>query len=284
MFDYTKAIPSTYAGDSFRWFVGTVVNHLAPAGFEGRVQVRIRGIHPAKTDTVQQVDLPWAQVLIPGTEEGSSGLGANTRITTGATVWGFFLDGAASQSPVIVGSFAKTENETPIQNKKKVERSEYTHTVGSNDDPFGYIDSVQELCGEFRKVKRPIDSVVVDWTHTYSNKDIGAPEIDGLTTGGIGYHYVIRRDGTIQRGLQVNAEGVSGASTIDVVLVAGINVPSGMPAASQYTDENSITRSQINSLELLLASFYRRHPTGSVTGSDRLEFDVDTYVSNVFGK
>jgi len=283
MFDHTKAIPGNYAGDTFRWFIGTVVSHIPPAGFEGRVQVRIRGIHSAKTDKVAQVDLPWAQVLLPGTEEGSSGLGSTPKVTTGALVWGFFLDGAASQIPVVVGSFTKNESETPIQNNKKVEKADYTYTIGSTADKYGYVDSVEEMCGEFKQIKRSIDSIVVDWSETYTNKDIGARDIEAMA-GGMDYHYIIRRDGTVQRGLHVNATGLSGATAIDVLIVGGVHVPSGMPLAAQYKDANSINRSQINSLEFLLASFYRRHPTGSVTGTDRLEFDVATYVSNVFGK
>lgn len=278
-----KAIPNTYAGDSFRWFIGTVVSHIPPAGFEGRVQVRIRGIHPVKSDKVSQVDLPWAQVLIPGTEEGSSGLGSTPKVTTGALVWGFFLDGSASQIPVVVGSFTKTENETPIQTRKKVEKADYTYTIGSTADKYGYIDSVEEMCAEFKQIKRSVDSIVVDWTETYTNKDIDAHDIEAMANG-MSYHYIVRRDGTIQRGLHINATGLSGASTIDVLIVGGLSVPSGMPLAAQYKDANSINRSQINSLEYLLLSFYRRHPTGSVTGTDRLEFDIETYVSNVFGK
>lgn len=283
MFDHTKAIPGDYAGDEFRWFIGTVVSHVPPSGFEGRVQVRIRGIHSTKTSDVAQVDLPWAQVLIPSTEEGSSGLGSIPKITTGATVWGFFLDGSASQIPVVLGSFAKTENQTPIQDNKKVEKAEYTYTIGSTADKYGYVDSVEEVCAEFKQIKRTVDSIVVDWSETYVNKDIDARDIEAMS-GGMDYHYIIRRDGTVQRGLHINSTGLSGSTTVDILLVGGLSVPSGMPKASQYKDSRSINRSQVDSLESLLASFYRRHPTGSVSGTDRLEFDVETYVSNVFGK
>jgi len=73
-----------FYGDNTRWFIGTVVDHVPPTGKEGRVQVRINGVHSSDTSNIPQSHLPWAQVMIPGTEEGTSGLGQSPRLMSGA--------------------------------------------------------------------------------------------------------------------------------------------------------------------------------------------------------
>ena len=101
-------IPSSPAfyGDQTRWFVGRVISIQDPLEM-GRVKVRIVGIHDSKE--IRDGDLPWAQVIIPVTEGGSSGLGASTGIKEQAQVFGVFLDGVHSQLPLVVGSMPKFE-------------------------------------------------------------------------------------------------------------------------------------------------------------------------------
>ena len=38
----------------------------------GRLKVRIFGVHDANTSDISEGDLPWAQVVVPITEGGSS--------------------------------------------------------------------------------------------------------------------------------------------------------------------------------------------------------------------
>jgi len=99
---------SEFYGDDTRWFVGRVISVNDPLEM-GRVKVRIVGIHDNPEITVG--DLPWAQVVIPITEGGSSGLGASTGIREQAQVFGIFLDGLHSQLPLVFGSMPKYENE-----------------------------------------------------------------------------------------------------------------------------------------------------------------------------
>lgn len=110
-----KAIQTEYYGDNTRWFVADVVDHTPPYGYEGRVKIRIHGVHNPSTREIPQNDLPWAQVVLPTTEGGVSGLGRTPRLTSGATVFGFFMDGKASQIPLVLGSIPKTEYPTRVQ-------------------------------------------------------------------------------------------------------------------------------------------------------------------------
>lgn len=97
-----------YYGDRTRWFIGTVISINDPAQL-GRVKIRIFGIHSGNTDDISDGDLPWAQTVVPITEGGSSGLGANVGIKERSQVFGFFLDGKDSQLPLVLGSIPKIE-------------------------------------------------------------------------------------------------------------------------------------------------------------------------------
>jgi hypothetical protein len=93
---------SVFYGDKpIRWFVGTVVEKGNDEPRLGRVKVRIEGVHGPD---VSNADIPYAQVLIPTTEAGTSGLGWNSALERSATVFGIFLDGKQSQLPLVLGS------------------------------------------------------------------------------------------------------------------------------------------------------------------------------------
>tara|TARA_B110000305_G_scaffold215918_1_gene253872 strand:+ start:8011 stop:8877 length:867 start_codon:yes stop_codon:yes gene_type:complete len=114
---YPFSLPKEYYGDDFRWFVATVVNSTPPAGFEGRVRIRVYGVHNLYTGDVSEADLPWAQVLIPTTEGGISGLGRISQLSAGSFVFGVFLDGKTSQVPLVLGSFPRIELPSEVQRK-----------------------------------------------------------------------------------------------------------------------------------------------------------------------
>ena len=98
-----------FYGDQNRWFIGLVVDVDDPLKLD-RVKVRIQGVHTPDTTLIPNADLPWAQVAIPVTEGGSSGLGANSSLKPRAQVFGFFLDGKNSQLPLVIGSIPKIES------------------------------------------------------------------------------------------------------------------------------------------------------------------------------
>jgi len=104
-----KILQQEFYGDDTRWFVGVVVNSVPPDGLEGKVKVRIYGVHNEQTNFVPESDLPWASVLIPSTEGGVSGIGKIPQLLPGAQVFGVFVDGVSSQSPLILGSIPRDE-------------------------------------------------------------------------------------------------------------------------------------------------------------------------------
>jgi len=123
-----RPIQKDFYGDDHRWFFGTVINAHPPAGLEGRVKIRINGVHNPSTGEIPEKDLPWAQVLIPTTEGGSSGIGRIPQIVAGTFVFGVFLDGVSSQIPLILGSLPRVELPTSNQKARR----------GSGEDNYDY--------------------------------------------------------------------------------------------------------------------------------------------------
>lgn len=172
---------------------------------------------------------------------------------------------------------------------------------GTSRKAFTFVSSVEELEREFRRINREITEVVVHATETHSNKNIGSEEIhfihNELGQDGIGYHYVIRRDGRLQRGRPVNKEGehasVNGhdSRSIALVMVGGINTSTGQNNIGEFRSSASFTREQFTTLETFLSKFYQKYPGGQVFGHNDIDvdeldpyFDVVDYVESVFNK
>ena len=137
-----------YYGDENRWFIGKVMSINDPQEL-GRVQIRIFGVHGDNLTEIKESDLPWAQVVVPITEGGSSGIGANTGIKEQAQVYGIFLDGKDSQLPLVLGSVPKIES-TNIRRERpqvlfggsNVEKA-YNYFISADGGEF----TPQQACG-----------------------------------------------------------------------------------------------------------------------------------------
>ena len=136
-----RPINKEFYGDDVRWFFGTVINAQPPAGYEGRVKVRINGVHNPKISEIPEKDLPWAQVMIPSTEGGVSGYGRIPQILAGSFVFGIFLDGQTSQIPLVMGTLPRVEFPTNIQTGK----------VGNREKSIRIQNSVTEVLAEDTK-------------------------------------------------------------------------------------------------------------------------------------
>lgn len=166
---------------------------------------------------------------------------------------------------------------------------------------FPYVDSKEELGLEFKNIKRPISEVIIHASETHTNANIGAEELhirhNEAGHNGIQYHYVIRRDGRLQRGVPLDlttvASDVRGhaRNCIDVVLVGGVNVPTEDDGSLENLSSQSFTQTQMKTLEALLETFYQYMPGGQVLGHNAIDggvedpyFDVIAFVENKFGK
>jgi len=174
---------------------------------------------------------------------------------------------------------------------------------GTGSYKFGVIPTEQQLEAEFRSATREITEVVIHWSGTFLDQDIGAKEIHGwherVGYDGIGYHYVIRKDGTIERGRPIQKDGahakVNGHNirSIGLCLVGGYTVPSelALQNPSTQTGVESYTGPQQANLFVFLRAFYRVWPGGQVFGHSQTDpnkidpgFPVATYIKNNFKK
>lgn len=80
-------------------------------GGEGKVQVRIIGVHPDNKVKVPTENLPWAEVIGSTSNYGGmSGIGSSAVPLQGSWVWVFF-DGGDWNLPVVVGLIVSSSNE-----------------------------------------------------------------------------------------------------------------------------------------------------------------------------
>lgn len=148
---------------------------------------------------------------------------------------------------------------------------------------FTRIHSYEEIISEFRGATREISEVVVHWSATYINQNIGAEEIDqwhkARDFSGIGYHYVIRRDGSLQRGRPLNEIGAHAKTgdhnnfSVGICLVGGYNCASGTKNPDQFANSTSVNNAQWASLKNFLRAFYSIHPGGQVWGHNDTDPD-----------
>lgn len=113
---------------------------------------------------------------------------------------------------------------------------------------------------------RPITHLVVHCSATPGGRDIGAKTIREwhLAKGwsDIGYHYVIRLNGTIEMGRPLGIPGahVEGhnATTVGVCMVGGTD--------DQMVPKNTFTAAQFNALRALLNDLRHQFPNAAILG------------------
>jgi hypothetical protein len=167
---------------------------------------------------------------------------------------------------------------------------------------FTFVSSMEELEAELRSATREITEVVIHWTGNFIDQPhIGAEDVHQwhLDRGfsGCGYHYIFKRDGSIQRGRPINIEGAHAAElghnqySIGVSHVAGYNCVSGTLNPNRFISSESISDAQWKAQKDFLEVFYRVFPGGQVLGHNQTDnnktdpgFDVDTYILNEFNK
>ena len=103
--------------NGFIWFMGVVEDRNDPY-MAGRVKVRCFGHHTGNKTDLPTEDLPWAQVMLPVTSSGISGIGQTPLgLVEGSHVFGFFRDGENRQELVVMGSLPGAPKELGDPNK-----------------------------------------------------------------------------------------------------------------------------------------------------------------------
>lgn len=114
---------------------------------------------------------------------------------------------------------------------------------------------------------RKIDQLIVHCAATKPSMDIGVEDIrhwhvDERGWDDVGYHYVIRRDGTIEPGRDVAVAGAHAyghnAHSLGVCLVGGLS--------EDNQDDCNFTMAQYFSLAALLETLLEHYPRAAVMG------------------
>ena len=161
-----------------------------------------------------------------------------------------------------------------------------------------YISSIEELEAEMGGLTRDISEIIVHWSETFTNSNLTANQLTTITgSGDNAYHLIVKRDGSIERGVPLNSVGSHcpdnnhNAFSIGVCLVGGVNVSTGTTDIVQTTSPRSITRSQYNTLYQIFRTFFNQYPGGQALGHMDIDpsqedpgFDVRDYVYNNFNK
>ena len=161
-----------------------------------------------------------------------------------------------------------------------------------------FVSSVEELECEMSAIIRPISEVIVHWSETFTNANLTGLELERLTgMGSNAYHYIIKRDGSVERGVpldtvpKVSAAPKHNTYSIQICLVGGINVASEDDQVNGNLGAGSITRTQFNTLHQIFRVFYLQFPGGQALGHGEFDvtqldpgFEVRDYVYNAFNK
>ena len=114
---------------------------------------------------------------------------------------------------------------------------------------------------------RTINQIIIHCSATPEGRDYTAADIDRWHRqrgfNGIGYHYVIRLDGTIEHGRPVEQIGAHckghNATTIGVCYIGGL-------ATDCKTPQDTRTPAQKNTLRRLCQSLLQQYPNATVHG------------------
>ena len=141
---------SGFLGASFNWWIGQIADdsywrdNIVSGKFDDknnvpgwgrRYKVRIIGLHDQEEESIDSDQLPWAQVMYPITAGGGqANAGATSALRQGNFVFGFFLDGADQQVPVIMGVLGNNV-QTALNTKPQRFKPTSGYAKGKDPDP-----------------------------------------------------------------------------------------------------------------------------------------------------
>jgi len=125
-------IKKTLKLEKITLYRGVIENNVSP-NKDGRVQVRIAGIHDYRLDKIKTEHLPWAEVIQPTAFGFSSGIGFTSIPNKGTWVW-CFLDHGNPNLPVVIGTISG----------KSVSPADVSVGFNDPDGVFPLIDRLNE--------------------------------------------------------------------------------------------------------------------------------------------
>jgi N-acetyl-anhydromuramyl-L-alanine amidase AmpD len=161
------------------------------------------------------------------------------------------------------------------------------------------LKTYEEMESIIRSCTRDITEVVVHHTDTYEDQDIDYDDVYSWHTArnfkDVGYHFLILRNGDLQVARpisQIGAHCLKGHNpfSIGIAFVGGIVGSSSKRGRKR--DDSTFRPEQWNTFKAFMRAFYTVHPGGQAWGHVDIDperrsdpnFDVPSYVKNIFGK
>jgi hypothetical protein len=136
----------------------------------------------------------------------------------------------------------------------------------SEDNIFSYVNTSQEFEGDLRSAQRDISALVLDWTETFMDEDLSVQDL--LTAGKYEFHYLILRNGTLQRMVPIDV--TIDDSSLVIGFVGGFAAMLGAHSEDRTLSLSSLTPAQMNTYRTVSRSFFRVNPGLSVLGRNEL--------------
>jgi len=194
---------------------------------QGRVKVRVHGVHDARKDLIKTEDLPWSLVMGTTTSPGISGVGHSSFLLQGSWVVGAFID-VEHQDFMVMGSlptksgfeFGNTQMGFTDPNGKyprNLEEEDNNLRVRGRPDPNDY-----EVQGNYQP--RSAYAPQYPYNHVYESESGHIKEYDD-TPGSTrirerhnsGTYYEVQPGGSkIERVVADNYELILGNDTVEV--------------------------------------------------------------------
>ncbi len=200
---------------------------------------------------------------------------------------------ALSASQIEIGQSASNwdGSKTAISGKTRI-----AENIG--EYAFSRVQSQEELVAEFNSVTREITEMIVHWTgHFLDQAYAGAAEVHersiALNHDGCSYHYIIKKNGQIERGRPVYIAGQHAPGhddfSIAIAFVGGLNSYSDEKKEDWVYGNESLTASQYKSFETICKAFYVIWPGCNIFGHNEINkqeldpgFNVAGYLKNRF--
>jgi N-acetylmuramoyl-L-alanine amidase len=139
--------------------------------------------------------------------------------------------------------------------------------------------------------RKTTDFIVVHCAATKPSMDIGVREIDRWHRARgwlmVGYHFVIKRDGTVEIGRKLNQSGAHAKGYNDKSI--GICLVGGVTEDDASVPENNFTPEQFDALHVLVENTLLAFPDAKVIGHNEISskacpsFDVQAWLRGEIG-
>lgn len=148
--------------------------------------------------------------------------------------------------------------------------------ISNASQKYSIVNSLEEVQSEIQNIQRPIKFAIWHWSETNENQVVTAETIEA-NNGSIPYHYIIRKNGSIQRGELLNEVAVStGEQSYDMYAIAILIVGGFVNNPGGDLVMESVNLAQQQSVEKLTGAIYNVLPGIQMYGHGEIDESVST--------